>query len=117
MNESNYWSLVGAAQILCALLDASPISDFFGGKAEESPISDILLAHYDLARSIIRRHEYTVPKEPTPMQTLMTPWTSMNPMMGAPPQQVLITQQVSAKEPTVIKDITLDELLRLVRRD
>ena len=43
-NEHNYWSLVGAAQNLCALLEVSPISDFFGAKAEESPISDILSA-------------------------------------------------------------------------
>ena len=41
---------------------------------------------------------------PTPMQTLMNPLMSMNPLMGRP-QQVLITQQVPAKEQTVIEDI------------
>jgi hypothetical protein len=46
------------------------------------------------------------------MQTLMNPLMSINPLMGGP-QQVLITQQVPAKEPTVIEDITLEELLRL----
>jgi hypothetical protein len=68
-DENNYWSLEGAAQNLCDLLNISPISDFFGAKAEESPISDILSAQYDLARSIVLRYELMTPKEPAPMQT------------------------------------------------
>jgi hypothetical protein len=34
-------------------------------------------------------------------------------MMAGQPQQVLITQQVSAKEPTTAADITLEDLVRL----
>jgi hypothetical protein len=111
--ENNYWSLDEAAQNLCDLLNMSPISDFFGAKAEESPISDILSAQYDLARSIVLRYELAAPKEPTPMQTLMAPWTSMNPMMVAQPQQVLVTQQALPKEPTISGEITLEDLVRL----
>lgn len=112
-NESNYWSLEGAAQNLCDLLNLSPISDHFGAEAEEGPISAILSAQYELSRSIVLRYEHAAPKDPTPVQPLMTPWASMTPMMVGQPQQVLITQQVSAKEPTTAADITLEDLVRL----
>jgi hypothetical protein len=108
-DEDNYWTLIEAAKELCELLEVSPVTAYFGDDAENSPISDILLRQYDQARDIIRRYESTMPKEPTPMQTLMAPLMSMNPLMGGPQQVLmLITQQVPAKEPTVIEDITLD---------
>jgi hypothetical protein len=112
-DEDNYWCLEEAAQNLCDLLNTSPTSDYFGAKAEESPVSEILAAQYDLARSTVLRYEFAAPKDPTPMPTLMAPWTSINPMMAGQPHQMVITQQVSAKEPTIAGDITLEDLVRL----
>jgi hypothetical protein len=112
-DERRYLTVVEAARGVCEVIDVSPVTTFFGEDAEKnSQISDILLGQYNHARSIIRQYEPMIPKVPTPMQTLMAPLMSMNPLMGGP-QQVLITQQVPAKEPTVIEDITLEELLRL----
>jgi hypothetical protein len=99
-------TIVEAARAVCEVIDVSPVTTFFGDDAENSPISDILSGQSNHARSIIRQYEPVIPKVPTPMQTLMAPLMSMNPLMGGP-------QQVPAKEPTVIEDITLEELFRL----
>jgi hypothetical protein len=68
---------------VAALVEKDEMRWWFGDEAENSPISDIWLEQQ-------YNHARSIIR-----------------------QQVLITQQVPAKEPAVIEDITLEELLRL----